>query len=72
MNARRAVSYQLVIEVMRPRRIAIGRLGTFEFAAGTYVYTGSARRNFEARIARHQRKASRCAGTSTTCWRCEA
>lgn len=57
MNARRAVSYQLVIEVMRPRRITIGRLGTFEFAAGTYVYTGSARRNFEARIARHQRKA---------------
>ncbi|AMN48316.1 hypothetical protein ACG33_14655 [Steroidobacter denitrificans] len=56
MNARPAVSYQLVIEVTRSLRVRVGRLGTFEFAAGVYVYTGSARRNIEARIARHERK----------------
>ena len=49
-------TYQLTIEVRRRIRVAIGRLGTFEFAAGRYVYTGSARRAFEARIARHLRK----------------
>lgn len=39
----------------RPTCLAIGRLGVFEFPAGRYVYTGSARRNLEARIARHRR-----------------
>ena len=46
-------SYQLLIEVPQLRRCAIGRLGMFDFAPGRYVYTGSAKRNFEARIARH-------------------
>ena len=46
-------TYQLVIEVCVPVRIAIGRLGTFDFPAGIYVYTGSARRNFQARVRRH-------------------
>jgi Uri superfamily endonuclease len=50
-----AISYQLVIEVPRPLRRTIGRLGVFTFLAGRYVYTGSARRNLEARIARHLR-----------------
>jgi Uri superfamily endonuclease len=50
-----ATTYQLVIEVARPVRCAIGRLGAFTFPAGRYVYTGSARRNLEARIARHLR-----------------
>jgi Uri superfamily endonuclease len=49
------VSYQLEIEVRRSLRVAVGRLGEFLFPAGRYVYTGSARRNFEARIARHLR-----------------
>jgi Uri superfamily endonuclease len=49
------ISYQLVIDVARPVRCTIGRLGTFAFPAGRYVYTGSARRNFEARVARHLR-----------------
>lgn len=49
-------TYQLVIRVARPLRIAVGRFGCFAFPAGDYVYTGSARRNFEARIARHLRK----------------
>lgn len=49
-------SYQLFIEVSAPCEIAIGRLGVFAFAAGRYVYTGSARRNLKARIARHLRR----------------
>lgn len=51
-----ATSYQLRIEVKRPVRLIIGRLGRFLFPAGRYVYTGSARRNIDARIARHLRK----------------
>lgn len=49
-------TYQLRIELARPVRLRIGRLGVFDFPAGRYVYTGSARRNIEARIARHLRK----------------
>jgi len=49
------ISYQLVIDVERAVRCVVGRLGTFEFPAGRYVYTGSARRGMEARIARHRR-----------------
>ena len=51
-----ATSYQLRINVERPVRIHVGRLGLFLFPAGRYVYTGSAKRNLEARIARHLRK----------------
>ncbi|MGP1676683.1 MAG: GIY-YIG nuclease family protein [Burkholderiales bacterium] len=50
------ISYQLRIAVARPVRLRIGRLGRFLFPAGRYIYTGSARRNLEARIARHLRK----------------
>ena len=53
MRLSTASSYQLLIDVPLPQRLTIGRLGTFEFAPGRYVYTGSAKRNFEARIARH-------------------
>jgi Uri superfamily endonuclease len=49
------ISYQLLIDVPAAVRIAVGKLGEFEFPAGTYVYTGSARRNLEARLARHLR-----------------
>jgi Uri superfamily endonuclease len=52
-------TYQLVLEVARPVRVEVGRLGRFRFAAGCYVYTGSARRNLEARIARHARPEKR-------------
>jgi Uri superfamily endonuclease len=48
-----AISYQLVIDLERPVRCTIGRLGTFEFPAGRYLYTGSAKRGLEARISRH-------------------
>lgn len=43
----------MLIEVADPVRVRIGRLGEFVFPAGRYIYTGSALRNFEARIARH-------------------
>lgn len=46
-------TYQLLIRLTVPRRIQIGRLGTFSFPAGYYVYTGRARRYLEARLARH-------------------
>ncbi|HVO47819.1 MAG TPA: GIY-YIG nuclease family protein [Steroidobacteraceae bacterium] len=51
----RNISYQLVIEVSQPVRCVIGRLGEVEFPAGRYLYTGSAKRGLEARIARHTR-----------------
>ncbi|RTL58197.1 MAG: GIY-YIG nuclease family protein [Rhodocyclaceae bacterium] len=46
-------TYQLLIEVVRPLTVPVGRFGPCRFAAGRYVYTGSAKRNFEARITRH-------------------
>jgi len=52
----RAISYQLWIALRRPLDIEVGRLGVCRFPAGVYVYTGSAKRNLEARIARHCRK----------------
>jgi Uri superfamily endonuclease len=48
-----ARTYQLLIEVAAPVRVRVGRLGDFDFPAGLYLYTGSALRNFEARVARH-------------------
>ena len=49
--------YQLIIWLPEAEHVEVGRLGAFEFPRGYYVYTGSARRNLEARIARHLRKA---------------
>ena len=50
-------TYQLLIAVAKPLRIRVGALGVHDFPAGLYVYTGSAKRNFEARIARHLSRA---------------
>lgn len=49
-------TYQLHIHLSRSNNITIGKLGTFRFPAGHYIYTGSAKRNFEARIQRHLTK----------------
>ncbi len=49
-------TYQLLIHLSADTRLRVGRLGEFSFPAGDYVYTGSALRNFEARIARHLRQ----------------
>jgi len=48
-----AITYQLRIDVDQPIRVQVGCLGDFLFPAGRYVYTGSAKRNIDARIARH-------------------
>lgn len=48
-----AITYQLVVELAHATRIRVGRLGTTTFPAGTYIYTGSARRGVEARVRRH-------------------
>jgi Uri superfamily endonuclease len=49
-------TYQLHIHVAHPLRLRVGALRESVFPAGEYVYTGSAKRNFEARIARHLRR----------------
>ncbi len=46
-------TYQLLIRLSLPVRVQVGRLGAFDFPAGRYAYTGSAKRHPEARIARH-------------------
>jgi Uri superfamily endonuclease len=51
-----ASTYQLHIRVLRAAKIQIGKLGSFSFPAGRYIYTGSAKRNLEARIKRHLSK----------------
>ncbi|MEI7429725.1 MAG: GIY-YIG nuclease family protein [Betaproteobacteria bacterium] len=48
-----ARTYQLFIDVTQTVRVVVGRFGCFDFPAGRYVYTGSALRNFEARVKRH-------------------
>jgi len=47
--------YIAVFSLDRPRRISVGRLGKFTFAAGIWFYVGSAQRGLQARIDRHAR-----------------
>ena len=47
------VTYQLFITLKEQTTLTIGKLGEFYFPAGLYIYTGSAKQNFEARIQRH-------------------
>jgi len=46
-------SYQLLIKIKNDISLQIGKLGHFDFPAGFYVYTGSAKRNMDARLRRH-------------------
>jgi Uri superfamily endonuclease len=48
--------YQLWLELSALVRLTVGKLGTFDFPAGVYVYTGSALGGLEQRLARHQRR----------------
>jgi len=57
-----SASYQLLIKLADKRRIKVGRLGSFIFPAGYYVYTGSAKIGLEARIARHLRRDKKNSG----------
>lgn len=52
----RLVTYQLTINLDQESNITIGRLGRFKLPAGSYVYTGSARRNLVSRVKRHLSK----------------
>jgi Uri superfamily endonuclease len=47
------ITYQLTIHLKNKVILTIGKLGTFEFPAGHYIYTGSAKKNIERRIIRH-------------------
>lgn len=46
-------AYQLHLRLDKSVRIKVGKLGTFLFPAGKYVYTGSALNGLEKRIKRH-------------------
>jgi len=47
--------YILLIEIEEELLLTIGKLGTFQFKPGFYLYVGSARKNLQARINRHLR-----------------
>ena len=47
------VAYQIYFRLGVPITLTIGKLGSRDFPAGDYVYTGSARRNIRARVLRH-------------------
>lgn len=51
--------YQLIISLREKRVVSVGRHGRFSFPAGYCVYTGSAKRGLESRIARHLRRRKR-------------
>ena len=46
-------SYQLFINVTKEIKLKVGKLGKFIFPIGSYVYTGSAKKNIDKRIERH-------------------
>jgi len=45
--------YCLIVKLSQRCNIQVGRLGTFSFPVGFYVYIGSAQNNLECRIERH-------------------
>jgi len=47
------ITYQLLIHLEKSQNVVVGRLGNFDFPAGRYLYTGSARRNLASRVKRH-------------------
>ena len=49
-------SYLLLIRLDEACRIPVGSLGEIDFAAGHYVYIGSAMKGLTARVSRHQRR----------------
>ena len=46
--------YQLHLRLAVAARLEIGRLGTYDFPAGRYIYTGSALSGLSRRLARHR------------------
>ena len=51
--------YHLLIYLPHDTTVEVGKLGSFHFPAGYYVYTGSALGGLEARITRHLRREKR-------------
>ncbi len=51
--------YHLLIHLPQDTTVEVGKLGSFHFPSGYYVYTGSALGGLEARIARHLRREKR-------------
>jgi Uri superfamily endonuclease len=51
--------YHLLIHLPQDKVMQIGKLGSFHFRAGYYVYTGSALSGLEPRITRHLRREKR-------------
>ena len=49
-------SYQLFINVSKEIDLKIGKLGRYLFPVGSYVYTGSAKKDINKRIERHLSK----------------
>ena len=49
-------SYQLFIIITKEIELKVGKLGKFIFPIGSYVYTGSAKKNIDKRIERHLSK----------------
>ena len=49
-------SYQLFLIIKKDVTVSVGALGPQFFKSGVYVYTGSAKRGMERRIARHLKK----------------
>jgi len=47
--------YCLEIVIAKNSQIKVGALGPIDFQKGTYLYIGSAQRNFEKRLMRHLR-----------------
>lgn len=48
--------YCLIVQLLKRSSLEIGRLGTFDFPAGFYVYVGSAQNSLGRRIERHLRQ----------------
>lgn len=47
--------YAIYLKVPYEQEIEIGKLGSFLFQEGMYIYVGSAKRNITARIERHKK-----------------
>lgn len=55
--------YHIQLNLEQDKWITVGKLGTFLFEKGTYIYVGSAKRNIKARIMRHLSKVKKIVGT---------
>lgn len=60
-------TYALLLKLDKQERITVGKLGTFDFPAGYYLYVGSALGpgGLRARLARHQRSSESSAQSSS-------